>query len=111
MEGQRCESPPCWRDASPVRRIRRRVCHVPQVPPLVWRLWRDAALPRLCRASCRSPQYGGQRQPESRRPHLIPRPPREETEGKVISAIYLAFFFNDTPTTEIYTLSLHDALP
>src|ERR1044072_4887925 len=22
-----------------------------------------------------------------------------------------AFFFNDTPTTEIYTLSLHDALP
>src|SRR5476649_2562533 len=24
---------------------------------------------------------------------------------------YLDFFFNDTPTTEIYTLSLHDALP
>src|SRR5436189_6149297 len=24
---------------------------------------------------------------------------------------YLLFFFNDTPTTEIYTLSLHDALP
>ena len=23
----------------------------------------------------------------------------------------LSFFFNDTPTTEIYTLSLHDALP
>src|SRR5688572_32531474 len=23
----------------------------------------------------------------------------------------LYFFFNDTPTTEIYTLSLHDALP
>src|SRR5438105_15218782 len=23
----------------------------------------------------------------------------------------LFFFFNDTPTTEIYTLSLHDALP
>src|SRR5947208_9094550 len=23
----------------------------------------------------------------------------------------LCFFFNDTPTTEIYTLSLHDALP
>src|SRR5438477_13028675 len=22
-----------------------------------------------------------------------------------------SFFFNDTPTTEIYTLSLHDALP
>src|SRR5437660_7752756 len=24
---------------------------------------------------------------------------------------FLLFFFNDTPTTEIYTLSLHDALP
>src|ERR1043166_7038810 len=24
---------------------------------------------------------------------------------------YVVFFFNDTPTTEIYTLSLHDALP
>src|SRR5947209_11475363 len=25
--------------------------------------------------------------------------------------MYRFFFFNDTPTTEIYTLSLHDALP
>src|SRR2546429_3166089 len=25
--------------------------------------------------------------------------------------MYLFFFFNDTATTEIYTLSLHDALP
>src|SRR5687767_15279372 len=25
--------------------------------------------------------------------------------------LFLLFFFNDTPTTEIYTLSLHDALP
>src|SRR5688500_20017128 len=24
---------------------------------------------------------------------------------------FLLFFFNDSPTTEIYTLSLHDALP
>src|SRR2546425_536047 len=29
-------------------------------------------------------------------------------DGKVIGAL---FFFNDTATTEIYTLSLHDALP
>src|SRR5437870_9615590 len=28
-----------------------------------------------------------------------------------LSLLYLFFFFNDTPTTEIYTLSLHDALP
>src|SRR2546425_11894252 len=27
------------------------------------------------------------------------------------SAFFLFFFFNDTATTEIYTLSLHDALP
>src|SRR5437660_8604794 len=32
----------------------------------------------------------------------VPRP--------TFSSIYF-FFFNDTPTTEIYTLSLHDALP
>src|SRR5438105_9104169 len=25
--------------------------------------------------------------------------------------MFLLFFFNNTPTTEIYTLSLHDALP
>ena len=29
----------------------------------------------------------------------------------VMSAILFFFFFNDTATTEIYTLSLHDALP
>src|SRR6201999_4647702 len=28
-----------------------------------------------------------------------------------ITSYYLFFFFNDTATTEIYTLSLHDALP
>src|SRR2546430_5822964 len=28
-----------------------------------------------------------------------------------LSLILLFFFFNDTATTEIYTLSLHDALP
>src|SRR5436309_9051812 len=29
----------------------------------------------------------------------------------VLVAAYFFFFFNDTATTEIYTLSLHDALP
>ena len=29
----------------------------------------------------------------------------------LVSYILLFFFFNDTATTEIYTLSLHDALP
>src|SRR5436190_8967491 len=27
------------------------------------------------------------------------------------TVVFLIFFFNDTATTEIYTLSLHDALP
>src|SRR3989454_12151605 len=29
----------------------------------------------------------------------------------VLSLLFFFFFFNDTATTEIYTLSLHDALP
>src|SRR3989475_6782299 len=29
----------------------------------------------------------------------------------MLSVFFLFFFFNDTATTEIYTLSLHDALP
>src|SRR2546430_4438163 len=29
----------------------------------------------------------------------------------MIRSIFFFFFFNDTATTEIYTLSLHDALP
>src|SRR5256885_11038680 len=32
-------------------------------------------------------------------------------DSVVISSLTLFFFFNDTATTEIYTLSLHDALP
>src|SRR6266487_6954450 len=29
----------------------------------------------------------------------------------ILPILYFYFFFNDTATTEIYTLSLHDALP
>ena len=29
----------------------------------------------------------------------------------VVVIVVVVFFFNDTATTEIYTLSLHDALP
>src|SRR5687768_18597128 len=29
----------------------------------------------------------------------------------ILSLLFISFFFNDTATTEIYTLSLHDALP
>src|SRR5256886_8067629 len=31
--------------------------------------------------------------------------------GAGLARFFLFFFFNDTATTEIYTLSLHDALP
>src|SRR5260221_824314 len=30
---------------------------------------------------------------------------------RILFVAYVIFFFNDTATTEIYTLSLHDALP
>src|SRR5215203_7554688 len=30
---------------------------------------------------------------------------------RVLLIVFVFFFFNDTATTEIYTLSLHDALP
>src|SRR5438874_9236552 len=33
------------------------------------------------------------------------------TEPAFVSVFLCFFFFNDTATTEIYTLSLHDALP
>ena len=35
----------------------------------------------------------------------------QELVAKRSSSIMSSFFFNDTATTEIYTLSLHDALP
>src|SRR5206468_12184059 len=33
------------------------------------------------------------------------------TSPFILFSYFLFFFFNDTATTEIYTLSLHDALP
>ena len=35
----------------------------------------------------------------------------EKTRECVVVVVVFFFFFNDTATTEIYTLSLHDALP
>src|ERR1035438_8248192 len=34
-----------------------------------------------------------------------------ENEFPCVTVLFVCFFFNDTATTEIYTLSLHDALP
>src|SRR5579872_4321410 len=36
---------------------------------------------------------------------------REDIEGRAALFLFRHFFFNDTATTEISTLSLHDALP
>src|SRR3712207_7563167 len=36
---------------------------------------------------------------------------RQSGEQQSVAATDVFFFFNDTATTEIYTLSLHDALP
>src|ERR1051326_2335229 len=41
---------------------------------------------------------------------IVPRKPRTVLAAKV-TAISFRFFFNETATTEIYPLSLHDALP
>src|ERR1035437_11047754 len=40
----------------------------------------------------------------------MPRVAASEREALAV-VVCLSFFFNDTATTEIYTLSLHDALP
>src|SRR3989337_2873561 len=40
-----------------------------------------------------------------------PGPTRTRSGSGGSSAPFLPFFFNDTATTEIYTLTLHDALP
>src|SRR2546422_6831920 len=42
---------------------------------------------------------------------VITRTAQDTTESTTNPSQILHFFYNDTPTTEIYTLSLHDALP
>src|SRR3954462_4463663 len=47
-------------------------------------------------------------------PHLPPTHPRRARRSSPLDGLDRRaqfFFFNDTATTEIYTLSLHDALP
>src|ERR1051326_9177696 len=53
--------------------------------------------------------------PDSTMATVFSRPPRSEEHTSELQShsffFYCVFFFNDTATTEIYTLSLHDALP
>src|ERR1039458_2135324 len=46
--------------------------------------------------------------------HSFPTPHRvlsKDSAYRFLTCVFFFFFFNDTATTEIYTLSLHDALP
>src|SRR6266496_4531725 len=47
----------------------------------------------------------------SRKPTALRLVNTSAAKIKIFTASALYFFFNDTATTEIYTLSLHDALP
>src|SRR6201989_3268623 len=49
------------------------------------------------------------RQTDHDRPILAYR--KNDRNCQDLHLLFLLFFFNDTATTEIYTLSLHDALP
>src|SRR6266516_6261388 len=46
-----------------------------------------------------------------RRRELMGKTALDVYEAWDLSKVAMPFFFNDTATTEIYTLSLHDALP
>src|SRR6266581_5079426 len=43
--------------------------------------------------------------------HLVETVNALADRGVAFASLHEGFFFNDTATTEIYTLSLHDALP
>src|ERR1039457_188436 len=58
-------------------------------------------------AACR---VGG-RWPRRARPSCPPGGLAWSGAQVALCAVFVFFFFNDTATTEIYTLSLHDALP
>src|SRR2546426_976150 len=73
-----------------------------------------AAGSRSTRPACSSRRAGGRRRAAGRSTgRRTPRPDRKSTRlnSSHLVISYAVFFFNDTATTEIYTLSLHDALP
>src|ERR1022692_4312966 len=54
---------------------------------------------------------GRRHRPSARGPALLARLCRCRSRYSAPLSCFFFFFFNDTATTEIYTLSLHDALP
>src|SRR5690348_10856936 len=70
----------------------------------------SAGLPRRFRAM----HAAGLDDSQHRRPERILDPPRQPSRGQVFLrhlSVLRVFFFVDAPPTEIYTLSLPDALP
>src|ERR671923_247598 len=61
---------------------------------------------------CESPPRSEEHTSELQSPdHLVCRLLLEKKKKNINIYIFFFFFFNDTATTEIYTLSLHDAHP
>ena len=69
----------------------------------------------LCLASlCTSEQqikFGERANTNTGMPCQIKVMPEASLSDREVRELFIYFFFNDTATTEIYTLSLHDALP
>src|SRR5712692_1016667 len=61
-----------------------------------------------CQPQVRSEEHTSELQSQF---HLVCRLLLEKKKNNLYSMLLFCFFFNDTATTEIYTLSLHDALP
>src|SRR3954462_10393169 len=70
-------------------------------------------LRRVVMPSCATPAHGRL----ARGTHALPNPTHDaraagrSARGLRATWLRFFFFFNDTATTEIYTLSLHDSLP
>src|SRR3989442_444661 len=75
---------------------------VPASPPLITPVLTVIPLQLLARSEEHTSELQS-------RPHLVCRLLLDKKNTVRLSDIF--FFFNDTATTEIYTLSLHDALP
>src|SRR6266545_982435 len=72
--------------------------------------WRQQPGPRLPWLGLRSEEHTSELQSLA---YLVCRLLLEKKKKNALLSLSLSFvfFFNDTATTEIYTLSLHDALP
>src|ERR1051326_3713117 len=85
--------------------------------PFPWTLISNQACPAVvCSRSCRSEEHTSELQSHSFISYAVfclkKQNDRLHSRRRRYSDLCLwFFFFNDTATTEIYTLSLHDALP